>query len=424
MKVLVLSSSFPYPVDIGRKVILSGFVEYLVSSLGPANVTFAYIASENDVSVPMPVPCGVVALPLAGIGRRVAGAAWQSVIRKRHALQEMMLYSRDAAAQLREVMRTTAPDLVVVDTVRMAQYLEAFVAAPPRSILYLDDLYSLRYQRMIEAMRAYPDVAMELIGTFGRFLPPFMRHLVRGQTIQRHLLHFESQILEKREKELPRRFESVLLLNADEVARLKSHSQAQNITTVKPLLRAHRNRLPRRFAGEPTYLFLGNLGYPANAHSLSLFMEKAMPGLIRAHPGTRLIVVGRGATEDVRQRGSGLSDHVRFLDFVEDLAPLMASAAAMVVPLIYGSGLKMKVLDALYFGLPFVSTSCGIDGVPTTPGSECYVEDDIAAFIEPLTRLLDIDANQRMSDNGQKLYAEEFAPEVVWREYGEIFGTA
>jgi glycosyltransferase involved in cell wall biosynthesis len=424
MKVLVLSSSFPYPVDIGRKVIISGFLEYLVSVFGAENVVFAYIASPADSHVGARLSCGAFALPLDGIGRRIAGVAWQSIICRRHALQEMLLYSPQAAAQLRRLMQTTSPDLVVVDTVRMAQYVEAGAPLLPRSILYLDDLYSLRYRRMLMTMRAYPEVGLESVGTFARFLPAFMRRLARGQAIQQYLLRLESDLLEKREEELPHHFDSVLLLNAEEATRLSGQSGTKNVLTVKPLLRAHRNRLPRCFTGDPTYLFLGNLGYPANAYSLSLFMTQTLPGLIEADPHAKLIVVGRGADAQLKQQGRCWGAHVQFLDFVEDLAPLMATAAAMVVPLIYGSGLKMKVLDALYYGLPIVSTQCGIDGVPATPGSECFIEDDITAFVKPLTKLLDIDLNRRMSDCAQKLYAEQFAPEIVWSEYRKIFGTA
>lgn len=423
MKALILSSSFPYPVDVGRKVIISGIVEYLVSVLGAENVIFAYIASPSDMGGDRSAPCRVEVLPLDGIARRVAGAAWQGAIRRCRALQEMMLYSRRANGRLRELMSAVSPDLVVVDTVRMAQYAEACAVGRPRSILYLDDLYSLRYRRMIEAMRAYPEAALDPLGTFGRFLPAFARDLMRGRTIQKGLLALESGILELREAELPHRFDSVLLLNDAEASALVARSDAINVKTIKPLLRGHRHRLPRRFTGEPTYLFLGNLRYPANACSLSLFLSQAMPALLRADPRAKLVVVGRGADERLREQSASSNGHVELLDFVEDLAPLMSTAAAMIVPLIYGSGVKMKVLDGLYYGLPIVSTPSGIDGVPAADGSECFIAKDMPSFVEPLLRLRDVDVNERVSASAKHLYAREFAPEVVLSQYREIFGA-
>lgn len=423
MKALLLSSSFPYPVDVGRKVIMAGFIEYLISVLGAENVTFAYMESGADGESPIRAPCGVSLLSLEGLPKRLAGVAWQGLIKKRRAFQEMMLRSRTAFREVQSLLQQISPDLVVVDTVRMAQYVESLSPKPYRSILYLDDLYSLRYRRMIGAMRAYPEAVLDPFGTFGRFIPPAMREMMRGQALQQRLLSLESHLLERREKELPYRFDSVLLLNADESRSLAMRSKANNITTVKPFLAGHRNRLPRRFTGEPTYLFLGNLRYPANAFSLAVFLAQALPALLRTDPRTKLIVVGRGADPRLKELGSESGGHIEFRDYVEDLAPLMSKAAAMVVPLVYGSGLKMKVLDGLYYGIPIVSTPWGIEGVPAAHGSECFIVDDVSGFVEPLLDLRDVDLNTRMSQRGQELYAKEFAPEVVWDQYGQIFGT-
>jgi glycosyltransferase involved in cell wall biosynthesis len=422
MKVIVVSSSYPYPVDIGRKVVIAGFIDYLVSAFGGENVTFACIARASGSSPPL--PCQHVPLILEGIGWQAPGLAWQSLIRGRRALQEMILYSRRVAKQFGALVRSIAPDIIIVDTIRLAQYVEPYADRVPRSILYLDDLYSLRYRRLLAAMDAYPEAVIDSVGTFGRFLPRALRRAARGRRVQRWLLHLESRLLEKREAELPRQFRSALLLNRDEAARLSRRSGAKNVVAVKPLLREHRTRLPRQHTCEPTFLFLGNLQYAANACSLSLFMKQTMPRLIEADRRAKLIVVGRGGDAGLKQQSRLLNGHVEFLDFVEDLAPLAATAAGMVVPLIYGSGLKLKVLDALYYGLPIVSTSCGVDGIGATDGPDFTIEDDLSAFVEPMMQLLDPDVNDRMSTASERLFAEQFAPEVVRSEYAEIFGTA
>jgi glycosyltransferase involved in cell wall biosynthesis len=424
LKVLVASSSFPYPLDIGRKVVISGFLDYLVGTFGEANVTFAYLGDSPDSALLSAMPCESVALPLDGTAPRLGRVFWHSFVRQRYALQEMVLYSRRAAERLHELEHTLRPDIVVGDTVRMARYFESSHYRPMRSVLYLDDLYSLRYRRMIETTRAHPDMVLDAIGTFGRFLPARMRGAVKGRTFQRALLGLESRLLERREIELTRRFDRLLLLNSEETARLGQRAVARNVGTVKPLLRCHRNRLPRQFAGQPTYLFLGNLHYPANAYSLSLFMARAMPKLIEADGRAKLLVIGRQRGTGLAEQARALGSHVEFLDYVEDLAPLMATAAAMVIPLVYGSGLKLKALDALYYGIPIVSTDCGMDSIPVTPNRDALIENDLDQFVAPMLRLLDPETNDRISEASQRLYAEEFAPEVVWREYGDIFGVA
>jgi glycosyltransferase involved in cell wall biosynthesis len=423
-KVLVASSSFPYPLDIGRKVVIAGFLDYLVTTFGEANVTFAYVGERPARGSSSAMLCRSVPLPLDGAGPRFGRALWHSLVRRRYALQEMVLYSTRTRECLRELVRAIRPDIVVADTIRMARYFETDAYRARRSVLYLDDLYSLRYRRMIEATRAHPDMALDAIGTFGRFLPAGICQAMRGRGLQRGLLAVESRLLEKREIELTERFDQILLLNKEETTRLARRSSAHNIGTVKPLLQAHRDRQPRRFDGEPTYLFLGNLQYPANAYSLMLFMALAMPKLIKAERRAKLLVIGRHSGTGLAERARSLGSHVEFLDYVDDLAPVMATAAAMVIPLVYGSGLKIKALDALYYGIPMVSTDCGIDSIPVTPERDVLIANELRDFVSPLIRLLDRDLNSRISQAAQRLYAEEFAPTVVWREYGGIFGSA
>lgn len=422
-KVLIASSSFPYPMDIGRKVVIAGFIDYLTATFGSSNVTFAYLGDRPESDPRSTLLCESVSLPLDSAGQRLRRTFWHSLVRRRYALQEMVLYSRRAARRLRELEQALCPDIIVSDTIRMARYFEPHAFRAKRSILYLDDLYSLRYRRMIETTRTHPDLELDAIGTFGRFLPEGLRRAVHARGLQQALLGLESRLLEGREIELTQRFDHLLLLNGEETKRLAQRSGARNLGTVKPLLRAHRDRLPRKFRGEPTYLFLGNLHYPANAYSLTLFLTRTMPKLIKADRRAKLLVIGRSRGTAVVEHARALGSHVEFLDYVADLAPLMATAAAMVIPLIFGSGLKMKALDALYYGIPMVATDCGIDSIPVMPGRDVLIENDLSDFVSPMLCLLDPALNDRISEASQRLYAKEFAPQVVWREYGVIFGS-
>jgi hypothetical protein len=96
MKVLILSSSFPYPIDVGRKSVMSGFVEFLCSRYGAENVVYA----TSDVGFdPSLAPCRVVALPQAHIARRAIEIAVTSLVRRQRPIQEAILYgSRPAVA--------------------------------------------------------------------------------------------------------------------------------------------------------------------------------------------------------------------------------------------------------------------------------------------------------------------------------------
>ena len=114
---------------------------------------------------------------------------------------------------------------------------------------------------------------------------------------------------------------------------------------------------------------------------------------------------------------------MRFLDYVADISEVMSTAAAMVAPISFGTGIKMKVLDALAHGLPLVSTSAGIDGTGVTPGREALVSDDLGDYPELLSAVLEPGVNERMSEACLDLYETDYSPEVVSEQYRHVFMT-
>lgn len=333
----------------------------------------------------------------------------------------MLVYGRSTQEQINELLTKIGPNIVLVDTIRMVQYISSGYSAQSRTILYLDDLYSVRYQRTLEAMAKFPDAAIDAVGTFNRFLPKPVRGMVRGRELQRMLLSRESAILHRRETEMPKQFDRVLLLNRNEAAQLAAETSADNVVVVKPLMKRNGNLRARRFNGEPVFVFVGNLGYSPNPYSLSLFLTRTMPGLLEAVPRSKLLIVGKGAAPDLKRQAGRFAGSVEFLDFVPDLSKLFSEVAAMVVPLVFGTGLKIKSLEALSSGLPMVATPCGVEGLSVTDGRECFVVSNLDGFVSPMVRLLDLELNHNMSQNALRFYNENFSTSRVTAEYAKLF---
>ncbi len=427
MRLLVLSSSFPYPADAGRKVVLAGFLDYAVRVLGAENVILICISSlPAEADLASLAPCRVVFFEPGSAIRRAYLLVFNSLLLGRRAIQEVLVAAPRAQPRIAAIFAEFDPDVVLVDTIRMVQHLP-FTArrADRRCVLYLDDLYSLRYRRILSVIDDYPEMPVDPVGNFDRFLPALLRGLTRNSTVQRWLLKLEGTILARREAAMPRQFDQVILLNADEAGRLARATGAKNVSAVMPLLRrtCPVEALARHFKGNPTFLFLGNLRYPANAHGLSLFLQQGMPRFLARVPAGRLMVVGTGASHELRELAERLGQGVSFLDYVEDLDAICGSSAGMVVPLFFGTGIKIKVIEALARGLPLISTKFGIDGLDLEPGTHCIIEDDPAGFAEAMIRLLDPAVNADLASRGFARYRERLAPGVVARTYRTaIFG--
>ncbi len=105
-------------------------------------------------------------------------------------------------------------------------------------------------------------------------------------------------------------------------------------------------------------LFLGSLSYLPNIEGLFWYLDHVRPRL-RKH--LELIVAGSTPSEVVRSRLQ--REGITLLDTPLDLAPVYQGASLLIVPLLSGSGTRGKILEALMYGRPVLTTTKGGEGL-------------------------------------------------------------
>ena len=132
-------------------------------------------------------------------------------------------------------------------------------------------------------------------------------------------------------------------------------------------------------------LFVGGFGHPPNVDALEWFLREILPLVRRALPDCSLAVAGSNVTDGVRRlAGPVASIHENVSDAV--LEDLYRRSRLAVVPLRFGAGIKGKILEAMQWQLPVVTTSIGAEGLPD---AENYlaIADGADAFARRLTAL-------------------------------------
>jgi glycosyltransferase involved in cell wall biosynthesis len=425
--VVVISAISPLPVDNGRRVFLVGLVQYLVERLGPDSVHYGLVAAAD---VPTPnLPCRVHRLPMPNSAQRVGNAVVQSGLRRRLSLQEAMLSSRGLRAAIADLIATWEPSLEIYDTVRMAQH-RAPSRSNSRSIVHLDDLYSVRYARMAE-MSAALGADFDPLGEFAANIPGLLRRPAGVPAVYRPLLRWESSRMREREIAIARAFSRTLLVNAGEVADLNRMADVSTVRVITPLAPTP-GTTRRSPAQPPEFVFLGRLNVPHNDDAICSFIRDALPSLQARLPESRLRIIGNGASPSLRRLASAHPQTVRLEGFVEDLDAVFAQATAVIAPLRFGSGVKQKVLDALARGVPVIGTEVTFEGIPVRrrlPGSAsetadtdgCIVADDLAAWPTALTALVDRETNAEYSAAASAFFRRTYSQDVVYAQYDEIF---
>ncbi|MDQ0162565.1 glycosyltransferase family 4 protein [Aeribacillus alveayuensis] len=419
-KVVFISSIFPKPVDNGKKVVISGFINYLLEKYGEKNIAYILLDSLDNIR-DLHLPFNLIQLGKIGVFQRLWNLFWYAIVLRKKSIQECMLFSPFNQKKLLNIIKQINPDLIILDTFRVGQYFEDKDNIKAKKVLYMEDLFSIRYKRMLEVHQKFSDVELNPLGNFAKFVPRFLRPFVKLTFLQKMLLAFEKNLVMKREKEIVNSFDCNLLINRDEALFLSSETGLNNIKSVKPLLYKTNKYATRQYKGDPIFVFLGSLKIPHNLFAIKNFIESQMDKVIEKVPNVKLRIIGKGANEDLLQLVEVYNNYISIEGYVENLEEVFRESCAMLVPLQFGSGVKLKSLDALSYGLPVISTSIGMEGIPVENGINCFIEDDLAKFPDLMKILWDKKANEEISKHAREFYLKNYSRDKVFNEYDQFF---
>lgn len=165
---------------------------------------------------------------------------------------------------------------------------------------------------------------------------------------------------------------------------------------------------------EPALLHVGSLDWEPNLDGLLWFLEKVWRGLKQKHPQLRFYILGQGGGERLRAAARGLAG-VRMTGFVEDLEPYHRRCRLFVAPLRFGGGMKVKIINAMYRGIPVLTTPIGAEGLETADGRHLSIAGDAAKMLRDADHLLrDAASWTCMRDEARRHARERFDWERVY----------
>jgi glycosyltransferase involved in cell wall biosynthesis len=166
--------------------------------------------------------------------------------------------------------------------------------------------------------------------------------------------------------------------------------------------------LSLRATPQPTVLiYPGSLTYSANYDAVQYFLSSVFPLIRRARPDVTLVVTGSidgVAIGDLPNR-----EGVTFTGYVPDVKAAIAGSGVCVVPLRMGGGTRLKILQSMALGTPVVSTSKGAEGLEVTPEDDILIADTPGRFADQVLRLINDQAlRARLVANGRQIVAQRY----------------
>jgi GT2 family glycosyltransferase len=263
-------------------------------------------------------------------------------------------------------------------------------------------IHRLIYQRRVDVLQLEYTPLGQYAGDFGQIATILFEHDVYFQSISRQLpnmkgvIHRGSAAFEylralRYELRLLPKMDRIQVCSADNRDYILSYMPSLR-ERIDPDLRAgvDTSRYPflQSAAREPnTMLFLGGFRHPPNQEALEWFTRDVLPRVLARKPEARLVVVG--SDPPPRHSLPHLPDAVELRGFVEDVLEPLARYAVFVCPILSGSGVRVKLLEAFAAGIPVVSTSIGAEGLASKDGEICALADDPTTFADHVVELLD-----------------------------------
>lgn len=139
---------------------------------------------------------------------------------------------------------------------------------------------------------------------------------------------------------------------------------------------------------EPLSAFhLGGLDWIPNQEGLFWFLDNCWPHVLTSVPDAKFYIAGRNATRDFIKKINDYQNTV-FVGEVEDSGEFMRSKSVMVVPLLSGSGMRIKIVEGMALGKAIVSTSIGAEGIDIENEKHLIIADTPYLMAKSIVKLL------------------------------------
>ncbi|CAB3646128.1 hypothetical protein LMG24238_00746 [Paraburkholderia sediminicola] len=411
LSALYLASRPPYPAKGGRERLIAQSIEFLAPEYDLHVVVFCRSDEKPDVDSILALGCKSVKLvQLPGALEVLANV----LIRRLHSLQENLFFSRRTRTVVRKLV-SSGISVVIADMLRTGQYCEDMDVP---KVLDLDDLLSERYRQFL-----VNGCKQTVFGTFSKRIPKSL--LMAEPLLRRLVLERERRMMARRELSTPHRFDVTFLTSETEASQLRgdganvrvyANPQATAASTYDWRMIGHAEKLVQCF-------FIGNLRTSQNLASLKLIVREIMPLVLERGLDIHVHVVGDYDDRAI-ETVSGCS-RVTMHGFISDLSEVVQRCSIALLPIVEGTGVKTKILDAMAMGIPVVTNGLGVEGLSVVHERDLLIADTAREIADQIARLnLDDGLGKRLSEQAKSYVARNHDPTLLRERFREHIFTA
>lgn len=414
-KIFFVTARLPYPSNSGRKNVMYNYCKILNQKFGYEIVIASFLENGDSIDPKPDFISKVYPLPNISSKTKIYNLFRYTLVQKKYPMQVSLFWDKTINEKISNILKIEKPDIAMADMVRTTEYLKNHNGF---KIADLDDMLSIRYKRQM-------NVDINYLNPYGAYLyslPKNFQKILELTFFKKNILANEIKLLEKYERKICKSFDKTIFV-AEREARILNALIGFDRALSIPLgvdVDYYGEYYKKIVIEKNTIGFLGAMSVAHNETGAINFIKNILPYIIEKVPDVKFYVVGGGVTDRLKVLES---DNVIFTGRVDDIRSYIGKCQVFVCPLIFGSGIKTKTLEAMAMGVPVVTTSVGAENIHAIDGEDWFVVDDEKKFAEKVIMIMENnELFRKLQGNAHQFVGNNFTWKVAEEKFSSIIG--
>lgn len=415
-KLLYITSRVFWPTKSGHEVHIYNYCKALKERYGyciDIYILEDYKTVESSKSIKPEFIRNIFCGKKISILNIIVNLLGKTFLNKNHwPLQSSLYYSKANCKVIKKINNSEHYDVLFIDMIRLAPYIKPFEQLSALKVLDMGDLLSKRYKRQINSVNNNSNVG----GAYTSEMSGVMQTLLKARPIQSMILRLEYRLMAKAEIYWAEKYDSIILVSTLETEELNNKLSHKKAVTVHVGVNNEYFVENINVNKENGYIaFVGDMRTSANSDTVKYIVENIMPLCQKIK---QVKFIGKCPKNILQAYKS--NEKIVFVGMVSDIRSEVKKTNVFLAPMAYGTGVKIKIIEAMAMGMPVVTNAIGAEGIPGVNGVHWYVgktDQEIAKYVDEL--ISNHDKCTEIGCNAQQLVKEHFSWEAATRAFEE-----
>ena len=410
-KLLYITTRIFWPTDSGRKVSLYYYCKGLHEKYNYEIYVYSFLeAGQNSDLIkekPDFIKCVKLAQPI-GKFSKLKNLTIKTFLQHEWPLQCSLFYSKDNSEKIKKLCNEINPEVIIVDMVRLAPYYDAIINLNCKKILNMDDLLSERYQRQINS-----NYKTSIAGQYSSNISNILMYFIKQNRVKNFILKLEQKLMYEAELKYAAIYDKVIFVSDKESGKLNEIFPNKSIDIPLGVNVDEFTNCKLKVQKENNICFVGNMYVAANIDTLKYISTEVLPYVKSEYT---LYIIGK--VSDQIKNDYANNKNIVFTGRVDNIYDVAKKCKLFLSPIIYGSGIKTKILEAMAMQLPVITNDIGAEGLAVENEKHLIIENNNRKIANLVDYYLQNDsAALEMAVNGQKLVFEKYDWKRIWNKF-------